>query len=198
MTEKPDLAALVGSRICHDLISPVGAINNGVELMMLDGSTLGPEMALIAESVANASARIRFFRIAFGQTSVDQRIGRTEVVSVLDDLAQGGRVLIDWQGPTDLLRRDVKLIFLLVLCLESALPYGGQITISRVDTRWLVVGTSPKLKLDTELWQCLVDPAGNPHIGPAQVQFLLAPEEVARQHRRLTTELGTDSISVSF
>ncbi len=50
--DKPDLAALVGSRICHDLISPIGAIGNGVELMMMEGAAKGPEMALITESVA--------------------------------------------------------------------------------------------------------------------------------------------------
>ena len=60
MQDKPDLAALIGSRICHDLISPIGAIGNGVELMMMDGTAKTPELALIAESVANANARIRY------------------------------------------------------------------------------------------------------------------------------------------
>ena len=66
MSDRTDLNALLGSRICHDLISPIGAIGNGVELLIMDGATKGPEIALIAESVANASARIRFFRIGFG------------------------------------------------------------------------------------------------------------------------------------
>ena len=44
MPDKPDLAALVGSRICHDLISPIGAIGNGVELLMMEGAAKGPEM----------------------------------------------------------------------------------------------------------------------------------------------------------
>jgi hypothetical protein len=38
MQDKPDIAALIGSRICHDLISPIGAIGNGVELLMMDGA----------------------------------------------------------------------------------------------------------------------------------------------------------------
>ena len=67
MQDKPDLAALIASRICHDLISPIGAIGNGVELLAMEpGGTL-PEMALISESVANANDRIRFFRICFGR-----------------------------------------------------------------------------------------------------------------------------------
>ena len=61
---QPDLAALVGSRICHDLISPIGAIGNGVELLALTDGDTGAEMELISESVQNASARIRYLRIA--------------------------------------------------------------------------------------------------------------------------------------
>ena len=66
---KLNIAALIGSRICHDLISPIGAINNGLELLEMTGTSSGPEMELISESVGNASARIRFFRIAYGAAS---------------------------------------------------------------------------------------------------------------------------------
>ena len=64
-----NLAALIGSRICHDLISPIGAINNGLELLDMNGGVQGAEMELISGSVGNAGARIRFFRIAFGSFS---------------------------------------------------------------------------------------------------------------------------------
>ena len=74
MQDKPDLAALIASRICHDLISPIGAIGNGVELLAMEPGGPRPEMALISESVANANARIRFFRICFGQASSDQLV----------------------------------------------------------------------------------------------------------------------------
>ena len=83
MQDKPDLAALIGSRICHDLISPIGAIGNGVELLMMDGAAQTPELALIAESVANANARIRFFRLAFGANAAHQKIARSEILSIL-------------------------------------------------------------------------------------------------------------------
>ena len=62
-----NIAALIRSRICHDLISPIGAIGNGVELLTMSASAGGsPELDLIADSVHNANARIRFFRIAYG------------------------------------------------------------------------------------------------------------------------------------
>ena len=76
-----DLAALIGSRICHDLISPIGAINNGLELVAMSGDVMSQEMELIAQSVENASARIRFFRVAFGSAG-GQLIDRAESVSM--------------------------------------------------------------------------------------------------------------------
>ncbi len=198
MHDKPDLAALVGSRICHDLISPIGAIGNGIELMLMDGAAKGPEMALISDSVAHANARIRFFRVAFGVCGVDQRIGRTEVMSILADMTQGGRVSVDWVSPPDLPRRDVKLVFLLLQCAESALPYGGRINIERGDARWTLVASAPKMKLDVDLWECLIIPGAAPDVAPSQVQFLLVPDEFARQHRRLTAEIREGEIRLSF
>jgi histidine phosphotransferase ChpT len=198
MPDKPDLTALLGSRICHDLISPIGAIGNGVELLMMEGSTKSPEIALILDSVTHANARIRFFRMAFGASGRDQRVGRAEVLAILSDLTQGGRLSISWNSPPDLNRRDVKLVFLLIQCLESALAYGGRIEATQTDGRWLITGRAPKLKVDAALWEMLVNPASVSEIGPAQVQFLLVPEEFSRQHRRLTAQLGETEIRLSF
>ena len=93
MLDPIHLAALIASRICHDLISPIGAIGNGVELMIMDASgASSQEMALIIESAGHANARIRYFRIAFGLCAPDQRIGRGEVAGILQDLAAGGRL----------------------------------------------------------------------------------------------------------
>ncbi len=199
MPDKPDLAALLGSRICHDLISPIGAIGNGVELMMMDGATGGPELTLISESVANANARIRFFRIAFGAVgSTDQRIGRPEVLAILSDVTRGGRLIIEWLGPADLPRREAKLAFLLIQCLESAMAYGGRITVDATDTRWSVVGQATKMKINPDLWELLSNPAAPAEIGPAQVHFALVPDEVARQARRLTADIRETEIRLTF
>jgi len=90
-----DLTSLIGSRICHDLISPLGAISNGVELLSMNGAPIGPEMSLISESVENANARIRFFRIAFGSANETQDVGQKEIQSILHDMSRGGRLSIE-------------------------------------------------------------------------------------------------------
>lgn len=198
MTEKPDLAALLGSRICHDLISPIGAISNGLELLMMDGSHSGPEMVLISESVANASARIRFFRVAYGLAQTEQRMGRSEVRSILDDLTRGGRLQIDWHSETDLSRREVKIAFLLIQCLESAMAYGGKVLVQMQDGRWSISGSANKLRIEHALWEILVDPGSQAVVGPAHVQFPMVAEELSQNHLRLTTELAATEIKLAF
>ena len=91
----------------------------------------------------------------------------------------------------------MKLVFLMLLCLETALPYGGKIVVERSAQRWLLRATAAKLQVDPALWDCLVNPV-TAEIGPAQVQFLLVPDEIRRQHRRLTTEVGETEIRLSF
>lgn len=198
MADRFDLTALLGSRICHDLISPIGAIGNGVELLVMEGLGKGPEITLISESVANASARIRYFRIAFGASNTDQRVGRPEIQSILDDLTRGSRLTIDWQAEGDQLRREIKLIFLAIQCLETAMAYGGIITIQRTDGRWTVKGTATKMKIDPDLWETLSNPAAQHEITAAQVHFALMPAELATQGRKFQLDVRAADIRLSF
>lgn len=195
--DPPDLVALIGSRICHDLISPLGAIGNGVELLMMSGAVAGPEIALIAESVTNANARIRFFRISFGAATPGQAVARSEVRSILDDMTRGGRLKIDWDVAGDAARSDVKLAFLALQCLESALPFGGRIRVTNDGDLWRIGAQAPKLKLDPALWARL-EGAETGEVGAAQVQFALLPSELARQGRRLALQTDETAITLCY
>lgn len=198
MTARADLTALIGSRICHDLISPIGAIGNGVELLMMDGGARGPEVALIAESVAHANARIRYFRVAFGAAGQDMRMARNEVASILSDLSQGSRTGIDWASPSDLARSEVKLAFLSVMCCETAMPFGGRIQVETDGGRWTVAGTAARLRVDPALWELLSNPAAERDVTPAEVHFALLAAEMARQHRQLVVETDATHVRIAF
>jgi histidine phosphotransferase ChpT len=197
MHDRPDLAALIASRICHDLISPIGAIGNGVELLGMDPRLQSPEMTLLSESVANATARIRFFRICFGAAGPDQRIARSEVISVLTDLSRGGRVSFAWTSPADLSRREVRLAFLLLQCVETALAYGGKVGVTRDEAGWTILAEAARLKVDPALWEVLTAAHPTVEITAGQVHFALVPEELARQGRKLVTEVGVASIRLT-
>ena len=94
------LASLIGSRICHDLISPIGAIGNGLELIGMSGAGGGMEMDLIARSAEQTRARIAFYRLAFG-LSGGEDVTRREMAAIFDDLLAGGRLSCTWaiEGP---------------------------------------------------------------------------------------------------
>jgi histidine phosphotransferase ChpT len=198
MREDQDLTALLGSRICHDLISPLGAIANGVELLQMSGAAASPEVALIAESVANANARIRFFRVAYGMASAEQRVGRPEIVSVLTDVTQGSRLSFDWTVPGDVPRIEVKLAFLAMQCCETAMPYGGKITFARDGSKWRIKAAAAKLKVDPDLWASLRQMAILADLSSAQLQFALLVQLLHDQGRKLSLDLSAVDIVLEF
>ncbi len=194
-----NLASLIGSRICHDLISPIGAITNGLELLDMTGATQGPEMELIADSVGNAGARIRFFRIAYGAAG-EQMMGRLEVGSVLKDINRGGRIVMQWMPQEPQKRAEVRLAFLALQCVETAMPYGGTVQVTVENGRWGVSGTADKLNVDQGLWDNLAGPGDTsmPTITPALVQFALFPAVAADLGRKPQMEHDETRISLRF
>ncbi|MGB5866092.1 MAG: histidine phosphotransferase family protein [Sulfitobacter sp.] len=192
MGHDTDFTTLIGSRICHDLISPIGAINNGVELIQMSMPSMGPEMLLISESVNNASARIRFFRIAFGAAG-DQVVGRPEVISILKDVYAAGRLTVAW-GPLDgQPRKAVRRCFLALLCLETGMPYGGRIEVAVEGDDMVLTGHADKFNIDAELWGLLDGTPRSDELRPAQVQFGLLPKIMADEARTVSVDM-TDSL----
>lgn len=196
--ESDTLAALIGSRICHDLVNPVGAIANGVELLQMAGGGNGPELQLVADSVAQTAARLKFFRVAFGIAAPGQMLGRTEAALILADCYAGGRLTVTWAVPDDRARADTKLAFLLLLCAEAALPRGGEVHVTAAGGRWRLEARGPRVNADPALWAVL---AGGPLPGtmkPGEVQFALAPRAAAALGRRIAAETAAETLLVQF
>ncbi len=198
MSEAQDLTALLGSRVCHDLISPLGAIANGVELLLMSGAKPSPEVALIAESVSAANARIRFFRVAFGSAGPDQRMGRSEIVSILTDTMAGSRLTCDWKIAGEVARPEVKLAFLALQCCESAMPVGGHISVQRTPGRCTVQAKASRLRMTQHLWDGIRQPHALPEVGAADVHFALFSAELARQGRTPDLYLSANDILLTF
>lgn len=196
----PALAALVASRICHDLISPIGAIGNGIELLSMSGGAVGPELALITESVGQANARIRLFRIAFGTAQPGQKIASAELRSVADELSRGSRVAVNWLTDGDTDRAEAKLACLLLLCVESALAFGGRIDVARDGPGWRISGSAARLRREDRLWRLLDAgaPGAGEQVAASEVQFPLAGALAARLGRRLATAVDDTGVTVAF
>jgi histidine phosphotransferase ChpT len=129
-----ELAALVSSRICHDVINPVSAISNGLEMLgeEPDQAMREAAMDLIRKSAAQASAKLQFARLAFGAAgSAGAEIDLRDAEKVSREfLAGSGKHQVAWQGPAVTLPKNkVKLLLNLVALGVVALPRGGVVNV---------------------------------------------------------------------
>ncbi len=127
--EALDLAALLCSRVCHDLISPSGAIVNGLEVLeeSKDEETKSFALDLIKKSARTASARLQFCRIAFGAAgSANAQVDLGDAENVARGFIEDEKVKLSWNLPRALLPKNrVKLLLNMILVAASSIPRGG-------------------------------------------------------------------------
>jgi histidine phosphotransferase ChpT len=125
-----ELAALLCSRICHDVISPVGALNNGLELLDEPGAE-ADALALIKVSARNASARLQFARIAFGAAgSAGSQIDTGDAEQVASAFMANEKSNLVWKGTRAYLPKAVvKLILNMILIANGSVPRGGTLDV---------------------------------------------------------------------
>ncbi|MBV8473604.1 MAG: histidine phosphotransferase [Hyphomicrobiales bacterium] len=128
-----DLAALLCSRVCHDVISPVGAIVNGLEVLEDENDPEMREVAiqLIKKSAGSASARLQFCRLAFGAAgSVGATVDTGDAESVTRGLIANERTSLIWKPARQFAPKNkVKLLLNLSLIAMAAIPRGGVVTV---------------------------------------------------------------------
>jgi histidine phosphotransferase ChpT len=127
-----DLAALLCSRLCHDLISPVGAIINGLEVMEedKDEETKTFALDLIKKSATQASAKLQFCRLAFGAAgSAGAQIELGDAEKAARGLLEDGKTTLVWNLPRALVAKNrAKLLLNMLLVASGTIPRGGTLT----------------------------------------------------------------------
>ena len=133
-----ELAALISSKICHDVIGPVGAIYNGLEILDEDNDAEAKSYAMdvIRNVTEQASARLQFARFAFGAAG---SAGALIDLSTAEQISRGfignTKHKLAWTGISGYMGKDkVKLLLNLVASSVSALPRGGDIAVSMAGT----------------------------------------------------------------
>jgi histidine phosphotransferase ChpT len=164
----------------------------------MTGQSESPELALIAQSIASANSKIRFFRVAYGRAPVGSSLAQPEIVSILNDYFKDSRVQLDWRTLREAQRRDTKLAFLAIQCLESALPYGGNIDIDLDGNEWVLRATGDKLHMVAEHWQILEGQSPEEQLGAAQVQFGMLAMLTQWRKPALGVSIHTNSITIRF
>ena len=165
-----DLSALVASRVCHDIISPVGAITNGLEVLDEEGSEDMREFAmdLIRKSARQASAKLQFARLAFGAAgSAGAEIDLGDAQVVATGFMENEKSDLNWEVPRHFMPKNfVKLLLNLILIANQCIPRGGEIKITMEGDP-----TAPKFTLSAQ--------GLNPRI-PLGMKEILSGEEPER------------------
>jgi len=158
-----DLAALLCSRVCHDLISPVGAIVNGLEVLEedKDEETKTFALDLIKKSARQASAKLQFCRLAFGAAgSAGAQIELGDAEKVARGLIEDGKTAIVWSLPRELVAKNrAKLLLNLLVVAGSAIPRGGTLTVDPAGAGYRVTATGLNARLTPATAELL---AGSP------------------------------------
>lgn len=147
-----DLGALLVSRVCHDLISPVAAISNGLEILADedDAAMKMHAMKLIEHSVGQAKARLLFARLAFGAMgSAGAEIDLGEVGQVAADFFRTGKAKLDWQMPAIAVDKEIIRVILNLAALGAdCIPRGGSLVVKgeQVKDKFMASITAKGLK----------------------------------------------------
>lgn len=133
---------LLASRICHDLISPVGAVHNGVEFLQEMGASAGEEAAeLIALSARQASARLQAFRLAYGAGGRDPNIKPEDVHKIFESLIiDDGKITQEWDphAPVGFESYPLgycKILMGVLMLAQECLPKGGTVSVQEGDRK---------------------------------------------------------------
>lgn len=182
-----DFASLLCSRLCHDLLSPVGAINNGIELLAdeTDPAMRARCLELLSESAKASANKLKFFRLAFGAAggfgeSIDTREARAAIEGLF---GENHRVKLGWlvEQPS-LPKPAIKVLLNLALIGGDALVRGGQLDVGAEQgesgqLEIVVRADGPRIILDAEMREALT--AGGDLVTPRAAAAALVRELVA-------------------
>ena len=196
-----DLAALLCSRLCHDLLSPVGAMSNGLELLAdeTDPAMRKQCMELLEQSAKTSTDKLKFFRLAFGAAG-----GFGEMVEVAEPkaavealVASNKRVEVKWaMDAAKLPKEAVKVLLNLAHIALDALVRGGTLDIGAElrggNTEIVVRAAGPKIAFDETIGKALEGslPVGDlsSRTAPAHMISLLAEKSGGGLQYQLTDD----------
>ena len=184
MTETPStalpidlrVAELLASRMCHDLISPIGAVTNGIELIEEEGGKIAADaLDLAGRSARQASRLLQFYRIAFGLGGSFSGSRLAEVRDLAEGFLSGSRHKLDWPGSAeDPLPSGLgKLILNMVLVAADCLPRGGRIGVAMQGSDgWTAAAVTAEgdVRVNEELRSAISDAADPQALTPRTVQ----------------------------
>jgi len=176
------LSALLCARICHDLISPVGALGTAIEILddPANVDMHDDAMALVRTSSRQASAKLKFLRLAFGAAgSAPGVIPTAEVINLTNDMFADSKPDLVWNIDSDGIDKDrARILMNLIMLAVQAAPRGGTVTISRHgqgdSANFVLISEGPKVRLDAAVSKALAGKAPDDGFDGRSIQPLYA------------------------
>ena len=177
------LSALLASRVCHDLINPVGALGSGLEV--LEDEELDPPMREAAVDLIKSGGRksialLKFARLAYGAAGgYGAQVPMEEAELALKELYGWSKAELDWRIPPGPVSKDaLKIVLILGQAAIDCVPRGGTVTISQDGLGYAVAAAGPRAMLNRDLATALIGDAADlkPKFAPAYIAGLLARE----------------------
>jgi histidine phosphotransferase ChpT len=194
-----EFAALLVSRLCHDLVSPVGAVMNGLEVLEdeRDPELRADALKLVESSAAQAAARLKFARLAFGAAgSAAAALDLNEIGRVIEGLLKGGKAELVWQAASVNWPKDwAKLLMNAALLVADSLPRGGQVVVTTSSDpgapAFQIRGSGPAVRMLDDVAKAARGEASEP-VDSRTIQPLLA-HKLARALNAGLTLTWTDT-----
>ena len=199
-----EFAALLVSRLCHDLVSPVGAVVNGLELLEEEGNAAlrADALKLVTSSADLAAARLQFARIAFGAAgSADAELDLNEVGRMASGLFSSSKIQLAWNAaPVNWPKDWAKLLMNSILVAADALPRGGDVSVkTSADAAvpgFLISATGQSARVPEEVARVLCGAPTLPLDGRT-IQPWLTHRLAELLNTRLTLESGEGAVTLA-
>jgi histidine phosphotransferase ChpT len=195
------------SRICHDLVGAIGAVNNGVELIAEDedaadnagddgkASVLHQALGLIAESAGQAGRRLALFRLALGSAGGQRGFRSGDARQALFGWLEGGRITLEWrEGDIETPVGALKMLLLAGLLAEESLPRGGKIAVSFSEGVLRLEASGQGCALRPEAQRALAGTLSEEETGPRAALAYVAPKMAAAYGLRFETQLAPGQV----
>jgi histidine phosphotransferase ChpT len=196
-----DLAALLCSRVCHDVISPVGAIANGLEILADETDEEMREMAfgLLRNSAEQASSKLQFCRLAFGAAgSAGSKLDLGEAGEVARKFVGDQKIKLEWSMPHEARdKTEVKLLLNLMLMAISAVPRGGLVTVGHDGAGLVVNATGEGAKLPEASLRVLSGDIDAAEIDARLVQVYYAMRLADQAGYGIGTEVASGAVVIT-
>ena len=200
-----EFTALMVSRVCHDLVGPLGAVVNGLEVLEdeRDAAMREEALKLVTSSANQALARIQFMRIAFGAAgSAGAELDLGEIGRLIEGLLDGGKVKLDWRVPQAYWGKDwAKLLMNATLLGADSLPRGGQVVVEAgADPKaptFKILATGPVARVAEEVERTLRGEQVQSPVDARGIQPYLTYKLSRAVNAALTVKAGEGTVEIT-